>query len=243
MQRPCPAEPQLSIVIPVLNDSRDLERLLRLLNTVTPEIPEAQIEVLVVDGGSQDCSVRIAEQQGARVLHSTAGRGLQLNAGCLAARGQWIWLLHADSLPGSEALREMYTRSGSKALTRQTVDWGRFDVCFEERGKMRLTAFMMNWRSRLSGICTGDQGIFLHRRLFTLIGGVPEQPLMEDIELSRRLKRFCRPRCLPMTVQTSARRWQHGGWLATVLTMWRYRLRYWLGAPPEKLAGEYYRRP
>ena len=98
----------------------------------------------------------------------------------------------------------------------------------------------MNGRSRLTGICTGDQGIFLHRRLLRRIGGVPEQPLMEDVELCRRLSKLCRPDCLTFSVQTSSRRWQQAGWLNTVLMMWHYRLRYWLGTPADILAREYY---
>ena len=119
----------------------------------------------------------------------------------------------------------------------------RFDICFDaSTARLNLLAAMMNGRSRLTGICTGDQGIFVHRRLLSRIGGVPEQPLMEDIELSRKLGRLCRPVCRTETLQTSARRWQQAGWWTTVLRMWWFRLRYWLGASPEQLAMEYYGR-
>jgi rSAM/selenodomain-associated transferase 2 len=224
--------PQLSIIIPVRDDAQQLERLLRLL-TSAPGVIGSSAEIVVVDGGSQDGSRRIASEFGVRVLRAPAGRGLQLNAGCRSASGQLLWLLHADSQPSVAALDRMCADPG--------IEWGRFDVCFDDDSPlMRLTAKMMNGRSRLTGICTGDQGIFLHRRLLALIGGIPEIPLMEDIELSLRLSQLCRPICLPMTVQTSARRWRRDGWGRTVWAMWRFRFRYWLGAPAGELACEYY---
>jgi len=224
--------PRLSIIIPVFNDAQPVERLLRLL--VPPiSLSDDPPEILVVDGGSRDGSAEVASRLGARVLQTESGRGLQLNAGARLARGEWLWLLHADSQPSAAAVDWM--------CSHRAIDWGRFDVRFDDdSARLRLTAQMMNGRSRLTGICTGDQGIFLHRRLLALAGGIPEQPLMEDIELSRRLKRLCRPTCVPLTLQTSARRWQADGWGKTVWTMWLYRLRYWLGVSAERLAAEYY---
>ena len=238
--------PHLSIVIPVLNDALALERLLRFLATQSAAADE--VEVLVADGGSQDPSREIAAGLGARVISTRPGRGLQLNAGCAAAEGHWLWLLHADCLPSDEAVREMFAKAGvagtsaaAQMLRDSAVGWGRFNVCFDEDSvRMRLTAALMNGRSRLTAICTGDQGIFLHRQLLHRIGGIPEQPLMEDVELCRRLRVLCRPDCSSSRVQTAARRWQQAGWLKTVLTMWRYRLRYWLGVPADVLAREYY---
>lgn len=240
--------PGLSIIIPVLDDAEPLERLLGALCDHLPE--DGSVERVVVDGGSRDGSVAAARRQGARVLCTGAGRGLQINAGCRAARGAWLWLLHADSLPTPEAVREMCAislgRERVRALDRAAGDlphWGRFEVSFDDDSpSMRLVASLMNARSRLTGVCTGDQGVYLHRRLLAVIGGVPEQPLMEDVELSRRLRRLCRPRCLASSLQTSARRWQQAGWLNTVLLMWRYRLRYWLGTSAEVLAQDYYQR-
>jgi rSAM/selenodomain-associated transferase 2 len=240
------ATPQLSIVIPALNDASALERVLRFLAAQSASADD--VEVLVADGGSQDPTSEVAARLGATVISTRPGRGLQLNAGCMAARGTWLWLLHADCLPTAAAMREMFARAGVASNTSapelrraSAIGWGRFAVCFDEDSlRMRLTAALMNGRSRLTGICTGDQGIFLHRRLLRRIGGIPEQPLMEDVELCRRLKTLCRPYCATSRVQTSSRRWRRAGWLKTVLTMWRFRLRYWLGTPADSLAREYY---
>lgn len=193
------------------------------------------LEIVVVDGGSVDGSVALAEKMGARVLTSPSGRGLQLNTGCRAARGPLIWMLHADAAPSERAINWMVAQQGRI--------WGRFDVGFDERGPaLGLLSMLMNRRSRLTGICTGDQGIFVHRDLLKSIGGIPEQPLMEDIELCRRLNALCQPLCSKHIVTTSARRWRRNGFLRTVLSMWWFRIRYWLGADPEVLAGEYYGR-
>jgi rSAM/selenodomain-associated transferase 2 len=195
--------------------------------------PDRSVQVIVVDGESQDDSMSIAGRAGALVVRSRAGRGRQLNAGFQAASGDWLWMLHADALPSTAAIEWIRQR--------RLPGWGRFDVSFDDGGvQMRLVAGMMNLRSRVSGICTGDQGIFAHRRLLERIGGIPEQPLMEDIELCQRLSQLCPPACPSLSVQTSARRWRHNGWFKTVLAMWRYRFRYWSGVPAETLAGEYY---
>ena len=229
----------LSIVVPVLNDAAPLRSLL----TALTELPAGQIEILVVDGGSHDESRAVANEMGACLLAAAPGRGRQLNAGYRAARGEWIWFLHADSLPDHAAISAIAGKV-SRTIKRAAPGWGRFNVCFDSRSrKLKLLATMMNWRSRQTGICTGDQGIFVHRRLLSIVGGVPELPLMEDVELSRRLGQLCRPECRAETLQTSARRWQQDGWLNTVLLMWRYRVSYWLGASAEDLAARYYDRP
>ena len=228
-----PIRPQLSIVIPVLDDAVHLQRLLRLLGKANTHA-DLPLEILVIDGGSTDHSAAIALELGARVIRTEASRGVQLNAGYRAAQGTYLWLLHADSQPDAGALRWL--------CACRNVDWGRFDIRFDDGGPgMRLLAGMMNRRSRLTGICTGDQGIFVHRRLLEVIGGVPEQALMEDIELSRRLHALCRPtHPVLLTIQTSARRWQHNGWWRTVLAMWHFRFRYWRGESAETLAQDYY---
>jgi len=221
--------PGLSIVIPVRNDVAALSSLLAGLSPMLDEF----VEVIVVDGMSTDGSDAVALDHGCRVLTSEPGRGRQLNTGCRFAQGEWLWLLHADSRVPPAALD--FLRQP------RAPGWGRFDVAFEPAapGQLLIAAFM-NLRSRITGICTGDQGIFLHRRLAAAIHGVPEQPLMEDVELCRRLKRLGPPLSPRIRLTTSSRRWQQHGLLTTVLTMWGFRLRYWWGADPDVLAKAYY---
>ncbi len=222
------------MIVPVLNDAEPLVALLRELN---PAAHAGQMEVLVADGGSVDDSRAVAEQGGARWLQAPPGRGHQLAAGVAQSRGRWLWLLHADSAGIGEALGWLWSWSAEAA-----PGWGRFDVALDPPSPLLdVVAFLMNRRSRWTGICTGDQGMFVHRQLLSAAGGVPAQPLMEDIELSRRLKRLARPQARSETITTSARRWRRNGVLVTVLSMWRFRLRYWLGADPALLAREYYR--
>ncbi|HEX7035345.1 MAG TPA: TIGR04283 family arsenosugar biosynthesis glycosyltransferase [Pseudomonadales bacterium] len=231
--------PRVSVVIPVLNDAAALAALLVRLSARLPDNDSeahgpSALEVIVVDGGSLDESAQVASAYGAEVVRAAPGRGGQLADGIDRARGDWLWLLHADSEPSAEALAHLLGRSGTPA-------WGRFSVSLEDSFPMKTIAYMMNLRSRLTAICTGDQGIFVHRTLLDAIGGMPRQPLMEDIELSRRLKRLQPPDCRPERIGTSPRRWRRDGILRTVLAMWAFRLRYWLGADAVRLAREYYR--
>jgi len=219
----------VSVVIPVRDDAIALSRLLTQLRGLSP----CALELIVVDGHSSDESARVAREAKAIVIETEAGRGRQLAAGVARAQGEWIWMLHADS---------GVTRAQLTLIRSQRVPgWGRFDVRFEPGiPGMVVVATLMNWRSRLTGICTGDQGLFAHRRLLELAGGVPTQSLMEDIELSSRLKRLCRPVCSRVSLVASSRRWRRDGVLRTVVSMWRLRLRYWWGADAELLAREYY---
>jgi rSAM/selenodomain-associated transferase 2 len=223
--------PRVSVIIPVLNDAVALDRLLaRLAVRARPEV-----EVIVVDGGSTDASLATARAGGAvAVLESVRGRGEQLALGCAAARGRWLWLLHADSSPEDACLAVLLGLD-------ERPGWGRFAVRIPGPPLLRSVAWLMNARSCLTGICTGDQGLFVHRDLLAAAGGMPAQPLMEDIELSRRLKRLRRPWCRPEQIGTSPRRWLKHGVVRTILAMWGFRLRYWLGADPVELAREYYR--
>ena len=217
------------MIIPVLNDAEPLERLLERLGD------PSGFEIIVADGGSQDGSVEVARRRGCEVVSSRPGRGHQLAAGIARARAPWIWLLHADSTPADAAVRHL------KGLPPDRPGWGRFSVRLAPGTPLELVAHAMNLRSWITGICTGDQGIFVHRQLLDEAGGMPRQSLMEDIELSRRLKARRRPDCRWQTIATSPRRWRARGVVRTVLSMWRFRLRYWLGADPERLAREYYR--
>ena len=221
----------LAIVVPVLDDADALGALLARLRALDLDLSD----VVVVDGGSRDGSDDVAAGAGAQLVRSRAGRGFQLAAGAASVRADWIWMLHADSAPSAAAVAYLRGRSAG------APGWGRFSIAFDADGAMAVIAFMMNARSCLTGICTGDQGIFVHRALLHRAGGVPAQSLMEDVELSRRLKRLARPECRRERVGTSARRWQSRGTARTVVAMWRFRLRYWRGADPERLAREYYR--
>jgi rSAM/selenodomain-associated transferase 2 len=223
---------RLSIVIPVLDEAPHLESLLPELLTTCPDA-----EVLVVDGGSTDGSGDVAARAaGTRVVRSDRGRARQMNAGAAAASGDALLFLHADTRlpPGAaEAVLD--------ALADPAVAYGRFDVCFDSlRPAFRLIARLMNARSRLTGICTGDQAIFVRRATFAALGGYAEIALMEDIELSRRLKRAGRLAALRLRVTTSARKWEREGVARTIVLMWTLRLLYLCGARPDRLHRWYY---
>jgi rSAM/selenodomain-associated transferase 2 len=160
-----------------------------------------------------------------------------MNAGARAARGDILWFLHGDSVPPAGAVDCIRT-----ALDKSGRDWGRFDVKLSgDRLLLRTVETLMNWRSRLSGIATGDQGIFIRRSVFLQMGGYPILPLMEDIALSRALKRASRPVCLHERLVTSSRRWEQKGVGRTILLMWLLRLAYFLGVDPNRLAQIYYK--
>jgi rSAM/selenodomain-associated transferase 2 len=226
----CAGSPLVSVVIPVLNDARPLSSLLSRLRGSSDD----RLEIIVVDGGSTDDSAAVAESGGCLVVPSRTGRGHQLAEGIARAQAPWIWMLHADSEPAPQAVHHVLTRPAD------VPGWGRFSVSLAPGTGLEAVATAMNWRSRLSGICTGDQGIFVHRSLLDRAGGMPRQSLMEDIELSRRLMRWQRPDSRPECITSSPRRWRRRGIVRTVLSMWQFRLRYWLGADPERLAREYY---
>ena len=191
-------------------------------------------EIIVVDGGSRDDSVAVAKGAGVRVLERRRGRGLQLDEGARAASCDWLWFLHADSGVSREVLDAMYR------VTERRPAWGRFDVRLPGAPLLRLTARAMNRRSAITGICTGDQGMFVHRTLLDAVGGVPRQPLMEDIELSKRLRRIGRPQRIRTPIRASARRWRAQGVLRTMLRMWWFRFRYFCGAHPDDLDRKYH---
>ena len=223
----------LSIVIPALNEA---EQIAATLDSLQP-LRRRGVEVIVVDGGSSDDTVTVAQNAADRVITAERGRALQMNAGAAVARSEILCFLHADT-----RLPENADGLIIDGLARARRSWGRFDVRIEGRHPMlRVIATLMNWRSRLSGIATGDQAIFITRSLFEAAGHFPRIPLMEDIALSRQLKVYSRPLCIAHRLTTSGRRWeQHGLW-RTVLLMWRLRLAYWLGADPRELATRYAR--
>lgn len=220
---------QLSIIIPVLNDAAAL---VHTLHDLQP-LREAGGEIIVVDGGSEDHSPQVAAPLADRVLTSPRGRAVQMNAGAALARGEWLWFVHADSrIPDAVCQRVLRLPSDAR--------WGRFDVRLSGTLPMlRVVETLMNLRSRYTGIATGDQGIFVRRALFQSLGGYPAIPLMEDIALSKLLRRHAWPCCPRERLVTSSRRWEQRGVWRTIALMWRLRLGYFLGADPAHLARRY----
>lgn len=223
--------PTLSIIIPALDEAEALPRLLEQLGPAR----ERGAEIIVVDGGSSDDSVALAEAGGARVLHAERGRARQLQAGVDASSGEALWLLHADS--DIDPFSDQHIVWNLAEYGRL---WGWFSLRLDSRQwLLRIVARAINIRSRLSGIATGDQGIFVLRSALERIGGVPMLPLMEDVELCVRLNELGPPEVLLKRISSSARHWQRRGVLRTILLMWRLRLAYALGADPADLAQRY----
>lgn len=221
----------LSIVVPVLDEEPDIAATLQVLAPLRVR----GVEVIVVDGGSRDRTAEIARPLCDRLLAAPRGRGAQMNAGATAARGEVLLFLHADTRLPDDADRLVIKGLGASGRL-----WGRFDVRIERSHPLLpLVAALMNLRSRATGIATGDQAIFVARTAFAAIGGYPDIALMEDIVLSRRLKRLSRPLCLTARALTSGRRWEKHGVMRTILTMWRLRLAFFLGADPDTLAARY----
>ena len=223
-------KPVLSIVMPALNEAAGIAPLLMALQPLRAR----GVEIVLADGGSTDGTVQQAAPWVDAVVAPGRGRAVQMNAGAAAASADRLLFLHADTrLPPLADVQVVQALAAGAC-------WGRFDVRIEGRPPMlRVVAALMNLRSRLSGIATGDQAIFVSRAAFVQVGGYPVQPLMEDIELSRRLKRLGRPACLRSKVCTSGRRWEQRGVWRTIFLMWWLRWRYWRGEPAARLAQAY----
>jgi rSAM/selenodomain-associated transferase 2 len=225
------ATPRLSVIVPVLNEEAVIEATMAGLQSLRAQ----GVELILVDGGSTDATVCLAESFVDQMVDSARGRANQMNAGAAVARAEVLLFLHADTKLPAGALDAIL-----EGLQAPEKCWGRFDVVIEGPGLMlRVVAAMMNWRSRLTGIATGDQAIFVRKADFLAVGRFPLQALMEDIALSRSLKGRSAPVCLHETVTTSGRRWLNGGVWRTIALMWRLRLLYWLGVSPEQLVKEY----
>jgi rSAM/selenodomain-associated transferase 2 len=232
---------RIAVILPVLNEAARLEELL--LSLIEDQHFD---ELIVVDGDSTDTSVETVckfmspeepdTQPVPILIQSPRGRALQMHAGAQAAEADVLLFLHADSIlpPGAaDDIRDAI--EGGRP-------WGRFDVCLSGRHfLLRVVERLMNWRSRLTGIATGDQAIFVRRDVYQMLGGYAPLPLMEDIEFSTRLKWIGRPACLPGPVLASSRRWEKHGIIRTILLMWTLRFLYWLGVSPARLARWYYR--
>ena len=224
---------RLSIVVPALNEAPGIAASLDALGPLRA----GGHEVIVVDGGSTDATVAIAQARADRVIAAPRGRAVQMNAGAAQARGEVLLFLHADTRLPDDAADAI-----DRALARG-VRWGRFDVSIDGRSPLLpLVAAMMNARSRLTGIATGDQAMFVSRGAFDLAGGFPAIPLMEDVAFSKALKQVAgAPACLRQRVVTSGRRWDENGTLSTIATMWRLRFAFWRRADPATLAARYRR--
>lgn len=237
----------ISIIIPILNEADNLAQLLTSITQLKP----APQQVILVDGGSKDSSIDIANELIERlkadkrstinwqVIEADAGRASQMNAGAALATSDILLFLHADTQLPINAIGEIVQ---AMSQADENYEWGRFDVHLNSRNPMLwVVSVMMNGRSRLTSIATGDQAIFIKESLFKQISGYPNQPLMEDIELCKRLKNVAQPACLTSKVITSARRWQQYGTWRTILLMWYLRFDYWRGVSPEQLKQRYYK--
>ncbi|WP_265090743.1 TIGR04283 family arsenosugar biosynthesis glycosyltransferase [Psychrobacter glacincola] len=237
----------VSIIIPVLNEVDNLPLLFDNINRLNPN-PQ---QVILVDGGSNDDSIgiiqsfinelkpdndrKIDRKIDWQMTESKAGRALQMNTGAALATSDVLLFLHADTQLPMNAIESV-----SEAMKR--AEWGRFDVQIASRQPtLRLVSQMINWRSRLSGIATGDQAIFISQSLFKQIGGYPNQALMEDVELCKQLKGIAKPACLKSKVITSARRWQQHGTWRTIILMWHLRFDYWRGVSADNIKARYYK--
>jgi rSAM/selenodomain-associated transferase 2 len=220
---------QVSVIVPVLDEERCL-----VASLATARLPGVR-EIIVVDGGSSDGTVQVAKRLADRTLIGQRGRARQMNAGARVASGAVLLFLHADTL-----LPRTFVEDVRRGLSAARAVGGRFDVRFSQNSPLlTLTAWLMNLRSRATGISTGDQAMFVRREVFETLGGFADIPLMEDVEFSRRLKRAGRIACLRSKVTTSSRRWLRRGVIRTILLMWSLRLLFFCGVSPERMSRLY----
>ena len=225
----------MSVVVPVINEADNLSGLLDPLQPFRGR----GLEVILVDGGSDDRSASLAEALADKILQSPPGRARQMNAGADAACGNLLWFVHADVRFSSTAIEELMRMHAPKSS-----GWGFFPVRLVGRHwLLPFVARCMNWRSFLTSVATGDQGIFVERRLFCEIGGYPPIPLMEDIAFSKALRRCERPRLPQQKLAVSGRRWDRNGTWRTIFLMWLLRFLHVVGVSPQQLHRLYYRKP
>ncbi len=218
----------ISIIIPTFNEGNNIQTCLLALQST-----RNQTEIILVDGGSFDDTIEISKPLVDKIIVSMQGRAKQMNAGARQATGDIMVFLHADTFLPENAL----------ALINQTgQDWGWFDIQLKSSLVMlKVVSTFMNWRSRLTGIATGDQVIFVSKKMFDLVGGYSDMALMEDIDLCIKLKKIHSPSCLNAEVVSSGRRWEQFGVFKTILLMWSIRLRYFFGENPDVLSELYSR--
>jgi len=219
----------ISIIIPVLNEEQSVKSLLQQLQAYRQQ----GHEVIVVDGGSDDGTVFVSKPLADKVITSGSGRAKQMNKGVEESVNEVLWFLHADtSIPKNaiETIQELLSKN----------DWGRFNIKLSgSHFLFRIIENMINIRSCLSGIATGDQGIFVKKKTFKSINGYSEITLMEDVALSKKLKTISAPICVKEVLTTSSRRWEKNGIIKTILLMWYLRFLYWIGVSPSSLAKLY----
>lgn len=229
---------QVSIIVPVLNEAEQLEPLLSHLQ----HWRDQGCEIILVDGGSTDQTLALLQASPFKVATSPAGRAVQMNTGAQTSRGELLVFLHADTQLPATALHQLAALGQTNTNTTNNNRWGFFQVRIVGRSIwLKLVSWMMNRRSQWTGIATGDQALFINRELFNTLGGFPEQPLMEDIEICKRLRAINKPLCLAGPATTSGRRWDQQGVWRTIILMWRLRFAYWRGVSADELA-QYYRR-
>ena len=220
---------EISIIIPTLNEGAGISLFLERLQSLRP-----YCELILVDGGSEDNTIELAEPHVDKVIKSSQGRAVQMNVGAATATAPIVLFLHADTQLPDDTLEQIHF------AIEQGYVWGRFDVILTGNHSMlAVVAWLMNIRSRWTGIATGDQAIFVKKTVFDRINGFANIALMEDIDLSTRLKRHGKPYCIKSKVMTSGRRWIQFGIFKTIVLMWWLRLRYFLGAKPEHLEQSY----
>jgi rSAM/selenodomain-associated transferase 2 len=223
-------ERKISVIIPALNERACIVDTLARLQGLR----QRGHEVILVDGGSTDSTATAAEPLVDRICYSSAGRARQMNLGACSSRGEILFFLHADTCVPVNVDRLICDALGNRP------GWGRFDVSLSgTHPLLRMVEAGMNLRSRVTGIATGDQGVFVSRDWFNISRGFPVQPLMEDIALSRSLKQLAPPVCLNHRLITSSRRWERHGVVRTVMKMWYLRAAYYFGVPTERLARQY----
>lgn len=224
----------VSIIIPALNEANNIENTLANIEKMVQQGHEC----IVVDGGSTDDTLSICSQYNVTCLKSEKGRAVQMNYGAAHAKNNILVFLHADTLLPYNAIaiiNKCISAKHSKYL------WGRFNVKFTgQRFILRIIEFFMNLRSCITGIATGDQVVFIEKELFEKVNGFKQIPLMEDIEISKALKKYSRPICIKNKVITSSRRWELNGYWKTITLMWKIRLLYFFGVPADKLVKMYY---